>query len=189
MELARLIKERRSVHQFEDRPVDIELVQELLDTAVWVPNHKMTQPWRFVIVHGEGRKRLADAASAFAAKRESNPEKSQELAEKFYNRFTSVPMFIAIVMKENTQPVVWEEDYASVSCIVQNFSLLAWEQGLGLVWETYPLLHVQAFRDAYGVGPGEKIVGSLHLGYPGKVSAPQPRIPAAELTTIINQAN
>lgn len=188
MELARLIKERRSIHQFEDRPVPIELVQELLDTAVWVPNHKMTQPWRFVIVHGEGRLRLADAARAFAAKREHDAEKSREAGERFYNRFASVPMYIAVVMKEDTHPVVREEDYAAASCIIHNFSLLAWEHGLGLVWETYPLLHVPSFREAYGVGPGEKIVGSLHLGYPAKVPAPPKRIPAAELTTVIDRA-
>lgn len=188
MELAQLIRDRRSVHQFEDRPVSIELVKELLDTAVWVPNHKMTQPWRFVIVQGEGRRRLADIARSGAEKRERDPEKSKELGQKFYDRFMSVPMFVAVVMTENTHPVVWEEDYASTSCIIHNFSLLAWEQGLGLVWETYPLLHSPEFREALSVKPGEKIIGSLHLGYPAKVPAAQSRIPAAELLTIIDQA-
>ncbi|CAG7644280.1 nitroreductase [Paenibacillus allorhizosphaerae] len=188
MELARVIKERRSVHQFEDRPVPIELVKELLDTAVWVPNHKLTQPWRFVLVHGEGRRRLAEISRAGAEKREKDPEKRQEFGQRFYDRFMSVPLFVAVVMKENTHPVTWEEDYASTSCIIHNFSLLAWEQGIGLVWETYPLLHSPEFREALGVGPGEKIVGSLHVGYPSKIPAAQPRIPADQMMTVIDSA-
>lgn len=187
MELAQLMKERRSVHQFEDRPVSLELVTELLDAAVWVPNHKLTQPWRFVVVHGEGRRKLADVARAGAEKRD--PANAQELGQKFYNRFMSVPMFVAVVMNENTHPVVWEEDYAATSCIIHNFSLLAWEQGLGLVWETYPLLHNPEFRAALGVGPGEKIIGSLHLGYPAKIPPAQPRVPAAERLTVIDGTN
>ncbi|OXM84833.1 nitroreductase family protein [Paenibacillus rigui] len=186
MELARIIKERRSVHQFEARPVSLEQVADLLNTAVWVPNHKMTQPWRFVIVHGEGRRRLADIARAAAEKRD--PANAKELGQKFYDRFLSVPMFIAVIMKENTHPVVWEEDYASTSCLIHNFSLLAWEQGLGLVWETYPLLHNPEFRDVFGAGPGEKIIGSLHVGYPAKIPPAQPRIPAEQLLTVIDQA-
>lgn len=188
MELAQLIRERRSIHQFEDHPVPVELVKELLDTAVWVPNHKLTQPWRFVLVHGEGRRKLAEASRACAEKREREPQKSKELGQKFYDRFMSVPVFLAVVMKEHPHPVVREEDYASTSCIIHNFSLLAWERGLGLVWETYPLLHAPEFREALGVQPGEKIVGSLHLGYPAKVPAAHPRIPAAQLLTVIDQS-
>ncbi len=188
MELAQLIKERRSVHLFEDRPVSIELVKELLDTAVWVPNHRMTQPWRFVLVHGEGRKRLADAVRTGAESRERDPEKKQEVGERLYNRFMSIPLFVAVVMSENPNPAVREEDYASTCCIIHNFSLLAWEHQIGMVWETYPMLSAPEFRAALGVGPGERIIGNLHVGYSAKVPAAKSRIPAEQLLTIIDQA-
>lgn len=185
MELSHIIMERRSVHVFEDRPVSLELVKKMLDTAVWVPNHKMTQPWRFVLVHGEGRKRIAEVSRALNERRERDPEKAKEIGLKFYNKLMAVPMFLLVVMKEHPHPVVREEDYASVSCLIHNFSLLSWEQGLGLVWETYPLLHEPSFREALGIGQGEKIVGSLHVGYPAKVPSAQPRIPAEQLLTVI----
>ncbi|MDQ1910490.1 nitroreductase [Paenibacillus sp. GD4] len=187
MSLAQIIKERRSIHQFEDRPVSIELIQELLETAVWVPNHKLTEPWRFVLIHGEGRRRLADIARAGAEKREKDPEKSKELGQKFYDRFMRVPVFLAVVMKEDSHPVVREEDYASTSCLIHNFSLLAWEHGIGLVWETYPLLHVPEFRSALGIQPGEKLVGSLHIGYPAQIPPARPRSSASSLLTVIDQ--
>ncbi|NHN29679.1 nitroreductase family protein [Paenibacillus agricola] len=185
MQLTQLLKERRSVHRFQDREVPIELVTELLDTAVWVPNHKMTQPWRFVIVHGEGRKRIAEISRTAVGKRERDPEKSKELGQKFHDKFMAVPMFVVVLMKESPAITVREEDYASTSCLIHNFSLLAWEQGIGLVWESYPLLSDNAFRTALGIQPGERAIGSLHVGYPEQIPAAQPRIPAAELITII----
>ncbi|WP_248930201.1 nitroreductase family protein [Paenibacillus hamazuiensis] len=188
MELSQLIQERRSVHVFEQRPVPVDLVKRLLDTAVWVPNHKMTQPWRFILVHGEGRERIAAVSRQAGERRERDPEKAREAGQRLYDKLMAVPMFVIVVMKENTHPVVWEEDYASTSCIIHNFSLLAWEQGLGLVWETYQLIHQPEFREALGVRPGEKIVGSLHVGYPAKIPSAQPRIPAEELLTVIDEA-
>jgi nitroreductase len=186
MELEKLIRERRTVQRFEDRPVPLELVEELLETAVWVPNHKLTQPWRFVVVQGEGRRRLAEIAGQGALRRESDPEKAREMSQKRFNKFAKVPLLLAVVMKENEDPVVREEDYASACCIIHNFSLLAWQRGIGLVWETYPLLKSQEFREALGVAPDEKIVGSLHMGYPAQVPEARPRIPAERLITVID---
>jgi nitroreductase len=188
MELAQLIRERRSVHRFEQKEVCLPLIQELLDTAVWAPNHKMTQPWRFVIVHGEGRKRIAEIARRSSSKRERDPEKADELGERLYAKLMSVPLFIVVLMKEDPVIATREEDHASTSCLIHNFTLLAWEQGLGLVWETYPMMHDSPFREALGIMPGERAVGSLHVGYPSQIPAPQARIPAAQLITVIDQA-
>ncbi|MDD9269928.1 nitroreductase [Paenibacillus sp. GCM10023248] len=185
MELTQLIKERRSVHQFADRPVSVELVSELLDAAVWVPNHRLTQPWRFVVIHGEGRRKLAETVRKFRQERESDPEKAREIGEKMWNKFMSVPMFIAVVLKVNADPAIAEEDYASASCLIHNFSLLAWEQGIGMVWESYPLLKLEAFREAFGVQPDERIIASLHTGYPGKIPPVQARIPARDRLTVM----
>ena len=184
MQLAQIIKERRSVHLFEDRPVSLELVTELLDTAVWVPNHKLTQPWRFIVVHGDGRRKIAEYVRAQAANRERDPAKLEELQQRLSAKMLGVPMFVLLVMKEHPHPVVREEDYASASCLIHNLSLLGWEHGLGMVWETYGMIHEESYRDMFGVQPGEKIVGSLHIGYPAKVPAAQPRIPARERLTV-----
>lgn len=188
MELTRIIKERRSIHRFQEREVPLELVKELLDTAVWVPNHKMTQPWRFVMVHGEGRKRIAEIAAKFKSKRAENPDKAKEIGKKIYEKMMSVPMFVVVIMKEHPAIGTREEDYASTSCLIHNFSLLAWEQGVGMVWESYGLMHQPDFREALGIEPGEKVVGSLHVGYPESIPAPKPRKSAAELMTFIDQA-
>lgn len=188
MELSQLIRERRSIHRFEEREVSLDVVKDLLDTAVWVPNHRMTQPWRFIIVHGEGRKRIAELNPKGKGLLKSDPEKAKEAGQNFYNKMMNVPVYVIVVMKENPVIAIREEDYASTSCVIHNFSLLAWDQGIGMIWESYGFMHEAAFREAVGVQPGEKIVGSLHVGYAAQVPNPQNRIPAVDRITIIDEA-
>jgi len=188
VELTQLLKERRSVHSFEKRPVSPELVVELLDTAVWVPNYHMTQPWRFIITYGEGRQKIAEAVRIMKEQREPDLSKKKDIGEKFYNKIMNIPMIMTVLMKESPNLIVREEDYASTSCVIHNFSLLAWEQGIGLNWETYGWLHEPVFREAMGIMPGEKAVGNLHIGYPAKIPHAQARIPAAQLVTLFGEA-
>jgi len=58
---AEVIKERRSVRVFRPDPVPTELLVELLNVAVWAPNHGNRQPWRFALYTGAGRSALASA--------------------------------------------------------------------------------------------------------------------------------
>ncbi|MBW7459740.1 nitroreductase [Paenibacillus sepulcri] len=185
MELAQLLRQRRSVHSFEDRPVSPEQVTQWLEAAVWVPNYHMTQPWRFILTYGEGRRKIA---SALRQLKEAGSEKNSDIGQRFYDKIMAIPMILTVLMKEDPRLTVREEDYASTCCIIHNLSLLAWEQGIGMVWETYGWLHDDLFREAVGIRPGEKAVGNLHIGYPGKIPAARPRIPASQLITIYDQA-
>lgn len=188
MHLAELLKERRSVHQFEQREVPIELVMELMEVAVWVPNYHMTQPWRFIVSYGDGKRRMAEAVRQLKELSEPDASKKQEVGRRFYDKIMAIPMIMTVIMQENPNLIVREEDYASTSCIIHNFSLLAWERGIGLAWETYSWLLSETFRNAMDIKPGEKVLGNLHIGYPARIPKAQPRIPAAERVTILNEA-
>ncbi|WP_077616689.1 nitroreductase family protein [Caenibacillus caldisaponilyticus] len=188
MELSQLMRERRSIHVFEDRPISPELVMEWLEAAIWVPNHRLTQPWRFILTYGEGRRKIAEAVRKIKENREADPDKKKGVGKKFYNKIMSIPMILTVVMKQDPNLGVREEDYASTSCVIHNLSLLAWERGIGMVWETYGWLHDPIFRETMGILPGEKAVGNLHIGYPAKIPPAQPRIPAVQLTTVFDRA-
>jgi nitroreductase len=186
MELAQLIKERRTINAYEDRPVSVELVKELLDAARWVPNHKMTQPFRFILTVGDGRKRLAEVSRNAAKKKEKDPDMREQAGEAGYQKLMGSPVLLCVVMKENPNLGIREEDYASASCVIQNLHLLAMEKELGMAWKTPAYILQSDFREAIGVEPGEKIVGLIHLGYPAKISPAKPRKSLDELLTIID---
>ncbi|NOU99088.1 nitroreductase family protein [Paenibacillus planticolens] len=177
--LSELIKDRRSIRAFRTDPIDTDLITDLLNVAVWAPTHGLREPWRFILYKGDARKPLAEAMI-----RTYTAEEKERLAQQKLDYFMQIPAHLIVVMKEDPRQKQWEEDYACVSCLIQNFQLAAWEVGIGVVWKTNPFIHNPSFREAAGVQPGEKIVGLLHIGYPEQVPAGRPRTDAREKLTI-----
>ncbi|MRH44212.1 nitroreductase [Aquibacillus halophilus] len=185
MNLSRLIQERRSIQLYEDRAVPVEEVKEMLEAAIWVPNHKMTEPWRFVFVHGETKKRVAEVNRKIGETGNTLEEKKAG-GEKAYKKINDVPLLVMVLMEENPNQKLREEDYAATSCVIQNLSLLAWEQGIGMIWKTGAITIHPEFRSIVGVKPGERVVGMLQMGYPAKVPKARPRVEAANRITELN---
>lgn len=61
MNVIEAIKGRASVRAYLDRPVDRELVEEVLGAARWAPSGVNTQPWHVRVVMGETKRRIGDA--------------------------------------------------------------------------------------------------------------------------------
>lgn len=59
----------------------------------------------------------------------------------------------------------WMEAHGAASAFIQNFQLLAWEQGIGVVWKTSAFLYEPDFCRRIGVQDDEYIVGYLQAGY------------------------
>src|SRR5260370_28730357 len=49
-DLASLLRGRRSVRQYQSRPVEREQLEEMLEAARWAPSPHGRQPWRFVVL-------------------------------------------------------------------------------------------------------------------------------------------
>ena len=64
-EITELIKDRRTIYpeQYTDRKVHRELIEKILNNAIWAPTHGMTQPWRFKVFVNDGLKKLSDFQS------------------------------------------------------------------------------------------------------------------------------
>jgi len=58
-----VMRKRRSVRMFSDRPVSLETIEWVVRTATWAPNGANKQPWRFVCVRDPAIKRQIRAAA------------------------------------------------------------------------------------------------------------------------------
>ncbi|MBD2844130.1 nitroreductase [Paenibacillus sp. IB182496] len=171
--VAEAIKARRTIKQFKPDAVEEALLRELLEVAVWAPNHRLREPWRFACYVGDGRESLVQAIRRHAKKR------------KNLDYYRSVPVHLLVVMQESEPGCKWDEDFSAVSSLIQNLQLAAWEQGLGAVWKTDPFTQNPDFKAELGVQAGEKIVGLMLLGYPEQVPQAQPRTALDEKLTVI----
>jgi len=59
MDLFKAIEERKSIRGFLDKPMDKKVLERLLHLATRAPSAINLQPWEFVVVSGEERKRLS----------------------------------------------------------------------------------------------------------------------------------
>ncbi|WP_253947838.1 nitroreductase family protein [Paenibacillus ehimensis] len=180
--IAATVRERRTINQFNGEPVPKEMIMELLEDAVWAPFHSRKEPWRFFLFMGEGRKKFSDAVLATYPK-----EQLEQYGERVAHAYChTVPVHLVVAITEEPRPNKWEEAFSAASALIQNLQLLAWERKIGVVWKTNEYNWDPGFRQAIGVKPGEKIVGTLHLGYfdESKVPRPKPRTPVSELLTL-----
>jgi len=77
-DLAKLIKSRRSIRAWQNRPVPEELLMKAVELATWAPNGANAQTWYFYIVLNKSTiKNIADAAQAGMAYMASWPETSR----------------------------------------------------------------------------------------------------------------
>ncbi|MED1796640.1 nitroreductase [Brevibacillus nitrificans] len=172
MSISKVIRERRSIKKdYKPDAVPEELVLELLNDAVYAPNHGLREPWRFLFISTESKETFIERML---------PVYAPEQRETRRQLFSEPAAFLVVIMKEDPRQKQWEEDFSATCAMIQNFQLLAWERGLGVVWKTNPHNWDPKAHQVMGVQPGEKIVGFLHLGFFEPESTPKagPRTPA-----------
>jgi len=146
-----LLRKRRSVFPKDyggtDCPQVTEaVVRSVLAGAVWAPTHKRTEPWRFVVVRGDQRKRVweataaANRAASEAQRGESFESFSEWFAEDVEKEWSKCDCWVAICLhrshpKSKKLPE-WEE-VAAVASAVQNLHLMATAHGIAGYWSSW----------------------------------------------------
>jgi len=184
MKAAELVKSRRSVHEWEPLGVSREMIAGLLDTAVYAPNHHLSQPWRFTVLTGESKDALAAArgrAKAAGFKDPSSPE-AASAGERSRAEMAEAAAVVVFTCVEAADPVRAREDLCATAAAAQNFCLAACGEGLGTFWTTGPLAGSPELRQILQLADDELLVAILLLGYPASVPPLRRRKPAAELT-------
>src|SRR5689334_22826665 len=113
---------RTSVRHFRPDPVAPEVIGQLLECAIRAPNHKLTQPWRFVVLTQGARDKFAKIRAQHRLQRfdnSSSPE-AQSAAEKVRREAQEVPAYILVASVVNPDPLIREEDYAATMMAVEN---------------------------------------------------------------------
>jgi nitroreductase len=179
MTVAEIVRNRRTIKKFNDKTVNENDIIEILNYAVWAPNHHLNEPWRFLLFQEEGRNIVADAFLSTYAEGDISIG-----AQNKANYFRSVPAALLVVMPDSEDDYQSTEDLCAVSALIQNFQLLAWEKELGVLWKTGKFMHNPLFKENSGVREDERVVGLLLMGYFDEAPTAKPRTDAREKLTI-----
>ena len=178
------IQRRTSVRRFRPDPVPREAIARLLDCAVRAPNHKLTEPWRFAVVTGAARGRLAEFRARHRLKRYTDPgsEEARAGAEKVRRETEETPAFVVVMCALNPDELTREEDYAAAMMATANLMIAAESLGLGTYLKTGGIMRDPGVAELVGLDEGFRVVGVVSLGYPATDEPPRRRRPADGLT-------
>jgi len=193
MDIAALIKTRRAVRRYQDRPVSREQITLLLDLARWAPSAHNRQPWRFaVLTQPADRTRLAEAmGDRLRQDRTADGDPPADIERdvaRSYARLTGAPVVIVVCLsmaEMDTYPDPqrnrheWVMAVQSVSMAAQNLWLAAHSQGLAMCWLCAPLFVPELVRETLNLPADWEPVGLMTLGYPAEEKV-KTRKPLAE---------
>jgi nitroreductase len=166
MDVLEAIRARRSIGRVGG-DVDETAVRALIEAAVWAPNHRMTEPWRFTVVRGRAREALGRCWGERSARYvELQDETLRRYQEKEAAKPLRAPVLIVVSVRTDPEPVTAEEDFAATAAAVQNLLLAAVARGIGAIWRTGAMAHDPAVKAFLGLEPSDRIVGIVYLGTP-----------------------
>jgi nitroreductase len=164
--IGRLIRGRRSIQNFvPGRLPPRATIEAAVEHAIWAPNHRLTEPWRFCLIGPETAERICLLNADLV--REA---KGQRAAEMKLQRWREMPGWLLLSCPTSDDRVRFLEDYAACCCAAQNLQLYLWEQDIGMKWTTGDVIRSTAFFDLLGLDPArDHIVGLFWYGYPAAV--------------------
>jgi len=168
METCVAIKTRRSIRQYRGEKILKEIINELLQTAIWAPSGMNKQPWGFVVIEDEEYlQKLSSQTKSILLERFKNNPEMEKYMDYFADPKTSIfyhaPVLVLIYGKKDVFTVIND-----CSMVAQNLMLAAWEYGIGSCWIgfVYDVLNTKEVKSDLGVPDSYGLVASVILGYP-----------------------
>jgi nitroreductase len=143
-------------------PTDAQL-DRMLRSALRVPDHGKLTPWRLLTVRGDARLRLGELL--VARQLALDPAVKPAVLDKDRQRFAHAPLVVTVVAHiESTDRIPELEQLLSGGCVC--FALLQAAQalGFGAQWLTGWAAYDPVIQSQLGLGPGERILGFIHIG-------------------------
>lgn len=178
--LYQLMAKRRSIRQYKEQPVPKDVIERILDAAMWAPSGKNFQNWHFFVLQGEHRDHYLQYSQKTWEKNQEVLEKRlkpslYQFTERFFYTLGNAPILIFAYNRPNPQENN-QTSLGSVYMAVQNLLLAAEAEELGTCPMGSPL-EAKAEVDAFlGVDPNElQLVCGITLGYPDHSPPAAPR--------------
>lgn len=167
----RVLSSRVTHQDFSPRALPAFALERAVAAAIAAPNHRITEPWRFIRVGTQTREILATVQARLKDKGRTPSASTLERAKE---KLLTPAELVVVCCTRHSEPSVEREDYAAVACAVQNFCLSLWSEGIGAKWGTGGVTTDAETYQALGVDASEQtIVGMLSVGYAAGGTSPK----------------
>ncbi len=174
---------QRACRQFDDRPVDAELIERCLAAAVHAPSAENRQPWVFIVVTkadlrakiGSLTRRAWQSGAREHAEGRLPGSLLRAVDQGVHGGIESAPVIVVVCGDsdlgiESTLP-------SSVFPAVQNLLLAAGALGLGSAMTTLATLYADELEDLLDLPPSVRPMAVVPIGWPYRPLGPPTRLP------------
>lgn len=184
MSISESIRNRRSIGKVKQDAIPRESIERILEAGIWAPNHRLTEPWKFFVLEGNGRNKLAEALASVAG----NGEVTEESLSSARKKVERAPLIIAVAVEPvDNSKIIELEEYGAVFAAIQNMLLEIHELGLGAVWRSGEPCYHELMRKAFDLSAKGKMLGFIYIGVPENNDQQSKRTPFAEKTVWITE--
>lgn len=175
MDAIAALHQRVSQARLQAPAPSVEQVETLIRAATRAADHGNLQPWRFLVIEGDG---LVNLGRLFAkAATLKKPDISQAELDRFAGMPLRAPMIIVAIAQCRAHPKVPEvEQLLAAGAAAQNIINASFALGLGAIWRTGDMAYDELVKKGLGLVQDEtlteQIVGFIYLGTPATDSLP-----------------
>lgn len=194
-DLETLLKSRRSVRNYQQRPVTREQLEQILEAARWAPSPHGRQPWRFAVITRQESKLLLADRMGETWQRNLEMDKQDATVvnirrEKSRQRILNAPALIIPCLyledldsypDEQRQEDEKTMAVQSIGAAIQNMLLMAYDIGLDAGWMCAPLFCPEVVCDALGLDPKLIPQALITVGYAAADPKRRERLPLDSL--------
>ncbi len=157
MDVSQAIKSRRSIRLYQEKEIEKEKLDKVLEAARLAPSANNRQEWKFIVVKDKDtRERVANAASG----------------QTFIGQAPIV--IVACATESQSIMTCGQPRYTVDVSIAMSFMILqAQEVGLGTCW--IGAFNESSVKGILGIPDDIRVVGITPLGYPSQGTAARPR--------------
>ena len=147
MDVFECIKTRRSVRGYTDQKVDSEMLDKILQSAIWTPSGKNGQPWKFKIVEDKTIiNRLSDLS--------------------VYGSWMRTASHFILIFLDKSFSYNYIKDVQSCGAAMQNIMLTAHSLGVGSCWIGEILPKAKDVKSILNINNDNiELMGIVTLGY------------------------
>ena len=170
MDILNLIKERRSIRDYQKKDIPEKIMDELIDALIWAPSAGNIQARKFYFVKNITVKRKIAAAA---------------LNQTFISAAPLVIVGCADSRISSTyrERGVFLYSIQDVACSIMNMMLVAHKLGLGSTW--VGAFYEDRVSSILALPRNLRPVALVPVGYPSKIPKPPPRVSKKEAVEFV----
>lgn len=178
MNFEEVVEKRRSIRKFSSEMVEDEKINKLIEAARLCQSAKNRQPWRFMILKGNAKDKVAEIMLSLFEKNNAELPGYRNSSKASANVIKNAPVLILVFKEKDDNWTIG--DTLSIGAAVENICLEAVNLGLGSLWIRDTIYTEDEIAEYAGYKDLQLVCG-ISVGYPAEEPAQRPRKKTEEI--------